>query len=141
MLPSAQNQLNFVSPAIRKPSIRHLDLSFQNCILFMCFAPFELNDESFSGMDNLRVLSLKGNLREVKASYFSSARTLEDLDISSFYLTEIHKDSFLQNSKLRRLTCTQCWFLEAVQPELWSPLTSLEYLDLSYSPHSLITAE
>ena len=49
----------------------------------MCFAPFELNDESFSGMDSLRVLSLKGNLREVKASYFSSARTLEDLDISS----------------------------------------------------------
>ena len=92
-------------------------------------------------MDSLRVLSLKGNLREVKANYFSSARTLEDLDISSFYLTDIHKDAFLHNSKLLRLTCTQCWFLEAVQPELWKPLISLEYLDLSYSPHSLIPAK
>ena len=92
-------------------------------------------------MDNLRVLSLKGNLREVRPSYFSSARTLEDLDISSFYLTDIHRDTFLQNSRLRRLTCSQCWFLEAVDPQLWSPLTDLEYLDLSYSPHSIIPAE
>ena len=92
-------------------------------------------------MDNLRVLSIKGNLRIVEANYFSSARTLEDLDISSFYLTAIHRDSFLHNSRLRRLTCSQCWFLEAVEPELWSPLTALEYLDLSYSPHSIIPAK
>ena len=91
-------------------------------------------------MDSLRVLSLKGNLREVKANYFSSAKTLEDLDISSFYLRDIHRDTFLHNSRLRRLTCTQCWFLEAVQPGVWSPLTGLEYLDLSYSPHSIIPA-
>lgn len=92
-------------------------------------------------MDSLRVLSIKGNLREVKANYFASARTLEDLDISSFYLTDIHRDTFLHNTRLRRLTCTQCWFLEAVHPELWSPLTALEYLDLSYSPHSILEAK
>ena len=137
----AQNQLNSVIPAIRKPSIRHLDLSFQNCIFHLCFPPFNLDEESFSGMESLKVLYLKGNLREVKANYFMSCPGLEELDISSIYLTHIDRDAFQPLSGLVSLTCTQCWSLEAVEPDLWSPLTALEYLDLSYSPHSIIPTE
>ena len=66
---------------------------------------------------------------------------LEELDISSIYLTHIDRDAFQPLSGLVSLTCTQCWSLEAVEPDLWSPLTALEYLDLSYSPHSIIPTE
>ena len=107
----------------------------------MCFPPFDLNEESFSGMESLKVLHLKGNLREVRANYFLSAPGLEELDISSIYLREISRDAFLALSRLRSLTCTQCWSLEAVDPELWSSLSRLESLDLSYSPHSIIPAK
>ena len=92
-------------------------------------------------MESLKVLYLKGNLREVRADYFLSAPGLEELDISSIYLSRIDRDAFQPLSSLVRLTCTQCWSLEAVDPDLWSPLTALQYLDLSYSPHSIIPTE
>ena len=133
--------MNSVTEAIRKPSIRHLDLSFQNCIFHLCYSPLELDKESFSGMKSLKVLYLKGNLREVRSDFFLSAPGLEELDISSIYLRQIARDAFLPLTGLKRLTCTQCWSLEAVEPELWSPLEALEYLDLSYSPHSLISTK
>ena len=113
----AQNQLNSVIPAIRKPSIRHLDLSFQNCIFHLCFPPFNLDEESFSGMESLKVLYLKGNLREVKANYFLSCPGLEELDISSIYLTHIDRDAFQPLSGLVSLT-------SGLPSRLWSTSTS-----------------
>ena len=60
------------------------------------------------------------------------------MDVSSVYLTEIVDEAFVNNKKLRKLTCYQCWYLLPLHVEMFAFLPNLEYLDLSYSPHSLI---
>ena len=149
----AENQLRSVPPAIRRPFINTLDLSFQCWPFFVC-SPFMLETSSFEGMNNLRILDLRGNLRTVEADVFSGAMYLEDLDISSILLTSIHKHAFRQNSRLRKLRCHQCWQLEPIDHELWPFVYNIEVdlyfscdaasdrvvfqeLDLSYSPHSI----
>ena len=133
----AENQLRTVPPAIRRPFINTLDLSFQCWPIFVCSTPFWLEVSSFEGMDSLRILDLRGNLRTVEADVFSGAKYLEDLDISSIFLNTIHKHAFRQNSRLRKLRCHQCWQLEPIDHELWPYVYNIEELDLSYSPHSI----
>ena len=135
----SRNNLKQVPKAVKKPTIIHLDLSNQ-CwwtSLLVC-GSFELDADSFDGMDGLRKLDLRGNLKEIEANVFAGAVYLEELDISSIFLTHVHKDAFLKNSRLRKLRCSQCWILEALNQEMWNSVYNLEELDLSYSPHSLI---
>ena len=90
-------------------------------------------------MHNLRKLEIRGVLiGHVKNDAFISAPNMEELDISSVYLTSFDDDVFFQNKKLKKLTCYQCWYLEPLPLALLDSLQNLEYLDLSYSPHSII---
>ena len=132
----AENQLRRVPAAVRRPSLLHLDLSYQCWPLLLC--PFDLNSESFEGMISLRRLDIKGVLRRVDAGAFSGAEYLEELDISSIFLTRIDKNAFVKNSRLRWLRCHQCWVLEPIHHEMWGLVHNIEHLDLSYSPHSIV---
>ena len=72
----AENQLRTVPPALRRPHIITLDLSFQCWPFFVC-SPFVLDSSSFEGMHGLLNLDLRGNLRTVEADVFSGAKYLE----------------------------------------------------------------
>ena len=136
----AENQLRYVPEAVKLPLIKHLDLSFQ-CYTWICdftSFSFRLNETSFDGMDSLSNLAIRGVLGRINKNSFVSAPHLEELDVSSIFLTNIDKEAFVNNNKLRKLTCSQCWLLLPLHVDLFSSLPGLEYLDLSYSPHSII---
>ena len=136
----SENQLRSVPEALKLPNLKHLDLSYQ-CYTWICdfsSALFKLNETSFEGMESLSVLDIRGVLGRVDKNSFVSAPYLEELDVSSVILTEIDKDAFVHNPRLKKLTCYQCWLLMPLHVDLFTSLPNLEYLDLSYSPHSII---
>ena len=57
---------------------------------------------------------------------------------SSVILVEISPDAFLSTPNLTHLTCSQCWNLQPLPLPALQSLSALQFLDLSYSPHSLV---
>ena len=143
----AENQLRTVPSVLRTlTSLEHLDFSYQ-CTLLPCDITgkfsnitFTLTNTSFSGMNNLRRLDVRGLRGPLQADSLVSVPNLEELDISSITLTEIDARAFEATPLLRRLTCTQCWILEPTPAPAWTSLSNLTYLDFSYSPSAIIPA-
>ena len=135
----SENELRSVPPAIRRPSIKELNLSKQCWPLYLCLPlTFELNSDSFTGMEALRKLDISKTLFNVAEDAFKGAEYLEEVDLSFELLKMIDKKAFFTNKRLRRLTCHQCWTLEPIHHDMWSSVYNLEELDLSYSPHSIV---
>ena len=136
----SENALTSVPEAIQKSSVIQLDLSNQCYLWYQCPSfTFHLDETSFNKMTSLRVLTMRGILTRIEEDSFSSAIYMEELDVSSIFLSKIHKNAFLKNKRLRSFRCHQCWILEPIHHTTWTPLSSLEELDLSYSPHSIVS--
>ncbi|XP_023342301.1 insulin-like growth factor-binding protein complex acid labile subunit [Eurytemora carolleeae] len=142
VLNMSHNSLLTVPQAVQIPNIKTLDLSFQ-CAWYAqpyCLSNYiQLNLDSFRGMDNLENLHIKG-ISVLTPDMLSGAGQIVLLDISSHYLTSIQENSFKNMTKLRSLTCSQCWLLNPVPLAAWMDLKDITYLDFSYSPMSVIPA-
>ena len=140
----AENLLREVPEVLRSlTNLQHLDFSYQ-CTILPCDitgfsnVTFALTSTSFEGMASLRRLDIRGLRGTLANDSLASATTLKELDISSFFLTDIEGGAFAPTLQLERLTCSQCWMLQPITSAVWATLTNLHHLDFSYSPSAIV---